>query len=93
MAFAKVKIIKQLAEKMDVPYSQALYMYDSFIQVIKENINKGDVVLTGFGRFTKRQRGASRMYQRFQKKIINVAPVNNVRFKAAVSLKNLVNQK
>ena len=55
----KAELAQMLAEKLDVPKSQAENMLNTLIEVITMTLKKGDeVVLTGFGAFMPKTRAA-----------------------------------
>jgi DNA-binding protein HU-beta len=55
----KTELIERIAEKTDVPKSQAQKHFDAFEKVVTEMLKSGDEVqITGFGKFYVREQKA-----------------------------------
>ena len=55
----KTELIEAIAEKTDVPKSQAQKYFDAFEQVVTDTLKGGDEVqITGFGKFYVREQKA-----------------------------------
>ena len=55
----KTELIEAIAEKADVPKSQAQKYFDAFEEVITDALKGGDEVqITGFGKFSVKERKA-----------------------------------
>jgi DNA-binding protein HU-beta len=86
----KAELAQTLAEKINVPKSQAEDMLNSLLEVITTTLkNGGEVVLTGFGAFSVKTR-AARVGVNPQKPTekINIPAVKVPKFKAGKALKD-----
>ncbi len=86
----KAELAQTLAEKINVPKSQAEDMLNSLLEVITTTLKSGgEVVLTGFGAFSVKTR-AARVGVNPQKPTekINIPAVKVPKFKAGKALKD-----
>jgi DNA-binding protein HU-beta len=88
----KTELIKVISEKSDLPAKDAAKFLDAFVDVTTETLAEGnDVVLIGFGSFSRVERKA-RVARNFKTgKNVNVPPSKSVKFKAGKNLKDSVN--
>lgn len=88
----KSEFIIELCDRCKLPKTQAKNLYEEFLDILKDKLCKGEeVVFQGFGKFTLVQSKARKGYSVKSKKIINIAPVNRVKFTTALSFKHVIN--
>lgn len=86
----KAELAQALAEKLNVSKRETEDMLNSFVEIVTENLKKGDeVVLTGFGAFSVKKRAARTGVnpQRPTEKI-QIPAVTVPKFKAGKALKD-----
>jgi DNA-binding protein HU-beta len=88
----KSELVKVMAEKSSLTIKDSGKFLDAFITVTEESLSKGeDVVLVGFGTFSRIER-KGRIARNFKTKaIIKVPPSKSVKFKAGKNLRAVVN--
>jgi DNA-binding protein HU-beta len=89
----KQDLIDQIAEKADLPKVKAQEVFETFLDVIKTSLKKGeDVKLVGFGTFTVSERAATTGRNPRTGEAINIAASKQPKFKAGKELKDAVNK-
>ena len=87
------RLIDQIAEKADLPKVKAQEVFETFLDVIKTSLKKGeDVKLVGFGTFTVSERAATTGRNPRTGEAINIAASKQPKFKAGKELKDAVNK-
>lgn len=86
----KAELAQTLAEKLNVPKSQAEDMISTLLEVITTTLKNGDeVVLTGFGAFSVKTRAArTGVNPQNPTQKINIPEVRVPKFKAGKALKD-----
>lgn len=86
----KAELAQVLAEKMNVSKREAEDMLNTFVDVVMATLKKGDeVVLTGFGAFSVKQRaGRTGVNPQNPTEKIQIPPVKVPKFKAGKALKD-----
>lgn len=89
----KQDLIDQIAEKADLPKVKAQEVFETFLDVIKTSLKKGeDVKLVGFGTFTVSERAATTGRNPRTGEAIKIAASKQPKFKAGKELKDAVNK-
>ena len=89
----KTEFVKHIRNELDFNESEAKKLVDSFIKCLTTALPKQDeILLTGFGRFTKKhiKEGKGRNPQTGQE--ITIAAYNQIRFKPGQQLRDAVNK-
>jgi DNA-binding protein HU-beta len=91
-AMNKAEITRAIADKSGLSVKDSEKFVKAFTEVVEKALSKGDdVVLIGFGMFSRVKRGA-RIGRNFQTgKEIKVPPSKTVKFKVGKNLKDSVN--
>jgi DNA-binding protein HU-beta len=86
----KADLAQVLAEKLNVSKKEAEDMINTFVDVVTENLKKGDeVVLTGFGAFSAKMRAArTGVNPQNPTEKIQIPAVRVPKFKAGKALKD-----
>jgi DNA-binding protein HU-beta len=88
----KTELIKAISEKSSLTAKNAAKFLDAFAEVATEALSEGkDVILMGFGSFSRVERKARVAYNFKTGKKVNVPPSKSVKFKPGKSLKDSVN--
>ncbi len=87
----KTEFIAEVAERAGVPKKQARQVVDAALQLITEQLQRGDrVVLTGFGTFEVRDRQARQGVNPQTKQPMQIGATRTPGFSASNSLKDAV---
>ena len=86
----KAELAEKLAEKAGISKGQAEGAINGLIEIVIENLKKGDeVTLTGFGSFSAKQRAARMgVNPQHPEQKIHIAAVTVPKFKAGKALKD-----
>ncbi|MBR6329287.1 MAG: HU family DNA-binding protein [Lachnospiraceae bacterium] len=88
----KTELISALAEKTEVSKKDAEKVVNAFVEVVGEQLKKGDKIqLIGFGTFEVAERAAREGRNPQTGKTIKIAASKSPKFKAGKALKDLVN--
>lgn len=90
----KAELAQVLAEKMNVSKREAEDMLNTFVETVMATLKKGEeVVLTGFGAFSVKQRaGRTGVNPQNPTEKIQIPPVKVPKFKAGKALKDTLKQ-
>lgn len=89
----KKALVDNLSNKLDLTKKDTTEFVEAFIDEVKAALeNKNTVDLAGFGKFEVRHRPARDGFNPRTKEKIRISASNNVGFKPAKALKDLVNQ-
>ena len=92
MAITKIEIVNTLYEHIGLPKNKCVIIMESFFDIIKSEIEKGnDVMISGFGKWTVRSKKARRGRNPQTGKAVIIAARKVVTFKASVVLRDELN--
>ena len=88
----KSEFINELASECNFTKSYAKEIYESFIDIIKEQLIKGeDVYLQGLGKFSLVQTKERKAYNLVSKQMTKVKPSKKLKFYTSLSFKEFIN--
>jgi DNA-binding protein HU-beta len=88
----KTELIAAMAEKTELSKKDAEKALNAFIDVVKEELQKGEKIpLVGFGNFEVAERGERKGINPKTKEEITIPASKSPKFKAGKALKDIVN--
>jgi integration host factor subunit alpha len=92
MALTKIEIVNMLCEHADMPRKDCVSLVESFFDIIKSEIEKGNpVMISGFGRWTVNSKKARRGRDPQTGKDLTIRARKVVTFKASPVLRDEMN--
>ena len=87
----KTELVESIAEKMQVPKSEAQKHFEAFTEVVTDTLRSGDELrITGFGKFYVRERDARTGTNPQTKERINIPARKVPSFSAGAGLKEAI---
>jgi len=92
MSMTKIDIIDSIYEKLGIPKKESLHLVESVIDIIKEELGKGNTVMvSGFGKWTVKAKKERRGRNPKTGKEMKIAARKVVTFKSSTVLRDKVN--
>jgi integration host factor subunit alpha len=92
MALTKIEVVNMLCEHMDIPKMECARIVESFFDIIKSELEKGnDVIVSGFGKWTVNSKKARRGRNPQTGKDLTIEARRVVTFKASPVLRDELN--
>ena len=92
MAITKIEVVNMLYEHMGIPKKKCIKIVESFFEIIKSELEKGnDVMVSGFGKWTVNSKKARKGRNPQTGKAVIIAARKVVTFKASPVLRDELN--
>ena len=92
MAMTKIEVVNMLYEHMGIPKIECISIVESFFDIIKSELEKGnDVLISGFGKWTVNSKKARRGRNPQTGKDLTIRARKVVTFKASPVLRDILN--
>ena len=92
MSMTKIDIIDSIYDKLGIPKKESLHLVESVIDIIKEELGKGNTVMvSGFGKWTVKAKKERRGRNPKTGKEMKIAARKVVTFKSSTVLRDKVN--
>ena len=94
MALTKEKIIDSVYNQVGLSKNQSRRVIETLLEIIKQNLEKGDnLLVSGFGKFVVKRKAARRGRNPQTKKDLNLKARKVVVFRTSGVLRRKINQK
>ena len=92
MTLRKAEIIKSIQDQIDLPQNKSTEIFESFLEIIKQSLEKGEnVLISGFGKFCVNEKNKRKGRNPQTGESITLAPRKVVTFRYSSRLRNKIN--
>jgi integration host factor subunit alpha len=92
MTLTKAKVVENVYEELELPRKQCADIVESLLEIMKRSLENGDdVLISGFGKFTVKEKNARRGRNPATGEDLILNPRRVVTFKCSGKLRDMVN--